>query len=353
MSTARFHVFSGTGNGRYIARQLAERLGARGFGVEILEVSAALIARLKEGKGEARDLEARDLEAFVFPVYAMAVPRIMERYMKALGRARLRGGARPRVALLSVNGRISDRVRDGHEGQALAQAERVLRRRGWDVAYRETFDYPQNMTNFIPAQNDARRASIMSLMEGRIEAVADDLAAGRSRKRPCHLWALIVGWPFGWLYRIFGRRVFGMVFAADERCDGCGLCAAHCPARAIRMRGARPAWSYACEGCERCFNACPKETIQTSLVRVAVVVALCAGPSLCPLKAVLSAFIGGWPSWIFGSLWFALSAVLGFAILRLLDLGLIALSRIEFLRPVLAFGLTRWTRRYRDPGRGA
>lgn len=128
MSKARFHVFSGTGNGRSLAQDLAGRLALRGFATTILEVGE----RVAERSG-AIAREEGDLDIFVFPVYAMSVPRIMCRYMARLGRV---GGA------------------------------------------------------------------------------------GR---RPCAAWAHILGWPFGWLYRIFGRWAWGMLFAADERCDGCGL----------------------------------------------------------------------------------------------------------------------------------
>jgi NAD-dependent dihydropyrimidine dehydrogenase PreA subunit len=353
MSIARFHVFTGTGNSLFVARKVATLLEARGFSTQMIEVTAAEISRLRAAKeGLAR--EGGDLDVFVFPVYAMAVPRIMSRYMKSLGAALptasvLPRAALPRAALLSVNGRMSDKVRDGHEGQALAQAERILGRQGWEVFYRETFDYPQNIANFFSAQNAERQAGIISLMEGRTHRVAADLAEGKALKRPCHLWAHALGWPFGWLYRIFGRRCFGMLFAADERCDGCGLCASRCPASAITMRGRRPSWSYKCEGCERCINICPKKAIQGSLVRLAVLVAICSTVGLCPLKGLVETAFAFLPAWAVGTLWTLLAIVLGFAFMRLIDLVLVALGLVPIVRPILGFGWTRWTRRYLDP----
>jgi Dissimilatory sulfite reductase (desulfoviridin), alpha and beta subunits len=365
VSIARFHVFSGTGNGRFIAEKIASGLESRGFATEVIEVCASRIEalRLVRGGGHAEgalgDLkvarEPGDLDVFVFPVYAMAVPRLMNRYMRALGKAKGRGSAarpgtaKPRAAILSANGRISDKVRDGHEGQALAQAQRILSRGGWDVEYRETFDYPHNITNAFSAADDGRRDSIVSLMEGRIEKVVADLAEGRRYLRPCRLWAHVVGWPFGWLYRIFGRRCFGMLFAADERCDGCGACAARCPAKAITMRGGRPAWSYACEGCERCINLCHKNSIQTSLLRLAVIVVICSTLDACPLKPLVLTLLAFLPGWASGLVWTVLSIIIGFVLMRLIDIILVELARIGFMRPILGFGWTRWTRRYKAP----
>jgi Dissimilatory sulfite reductase (desulfoviridin), alpha and beta subunits len=356
MSTARFHVFSGTGNSRYVAERVAAAMVSRGFATELVEVTAAEIARLsKIGKESVAEAPARaegDIDVFAFPVYAMALPRIMLRYMRGFSRAMpedARGLANPRAAVLSTNGRMSAKFRDGHEGQALAQAGRVLRRRGWEVVYRETFDCPHNITNVFSAPSEESCAAMLRETDERIERVAEELAAGRRLMRPCRLWAQLVGWPFGWLYRIFGRRCFGMLFAADERCDGCGLCSKRCPSGAIAMRGGRPAWSYKCEGCERCINLCPKKAIQTPIIRWAALIALCLTLDLCPLKPVLLSLFAFLPGWAAGTLWTMASIVLGFFVLRIIDLVLVAFALVPFLRPLVGFGWTRWVRRYRDP----
>jgi ferredoxin len=361
MRTFRFHVFSGTGNCMHLAHEIVARLEGREFRSEINEVSVAEISRLRSLGIGCRARGEDDLDVFLFPVYAMSVPRIMNSYIRSLGKAGNRA-SRPKAAILSTNGRISARWRDGHEGQALAQAERILFRLGWDLVYRDTLEYPQSITTIVPIQNEGRRAAIMAQVEPRIVAIAEDLAAGRIKKRPCRLWAHIVGWPFGWLYRLVGRRAWGMLFAADENCDGCGLCAARCPAGAIRLRGKgphgpRPGWSYTCEGCERCINICPKEAIQTSLLRVGIIVALCVATNLDPLKPILAGALGLAPTFAFETAWtiaaLLLALVIGFAALRLVDIGLVLLSRIPGLRPVLAFGWTRGKRRYPDPSKRA
>jgi Fe-S-cluster-containing hydrogenase component 2 len=163
---------------------------------------------------------------------------------------------------------------------------------------------------------------------------------------------LLVGWPFGWLYRIFGRRCFGMLFAADERRDGCDLCAKRCPAGTITMREGRPSWSYkceGCEGCERCINLCPRKAIQNSLLRLAIIVAVCSALDFCPLKSPVESAFAFLPAWAADAQWILLAIVLGFALMRLIDVVLVALGSVPALRPVLGFGWTRWTRRYRDP----
>jgi ferredoxin len=344
MRTARFHVFSGTGNSLHLARMTATLLAASGMVAEIRIVDGrvAPLTLAEEGRAEG------DLDLFVFPVYALSLPRIMEGYMKRLGGLGS-GHPRPRAALLATNGRISARIRDGHEGQALAQGVRVLRRRGWDPVYSETFDYPQNISSLVPIQDEARRRAIMVPVLPKIRAVAADLAAGRRRLRPCSPAALLLGWPFGWLYRLVGRPTLALLFAADEGCDGCGLCAARCPAGALSLGRKRPRWSYACEGCERCMNGCPKGAIQTSLLRVLLVLGFCVLVLALPPRSLLPGLPSGLPGPLLELLWLVLATALGLGLLRLVDLVLHRLDRLAFLRPILSYGPTRGQRRYSPP----
>lgn len=354
MTRARFHVFSGTGNSLHLARSLAARFRASGARTEIIEVSSETLRHLRSASPASSAPPVGDtLDLFLFPVYALSVPRIMVRYIAALGPRK--SGVRPRAAVLSTNGRVSASFRDGHEGQALAQAESLLARRGWDVSYRETFDYPQSITSFLNPHDEDRKAALLAALEPVIDRAAGDLLGGIRFKRPCRPVFHLIGWPFGWLFRLFGRRCWAMLFAADGRCDGCGVCARRCPAGAIRMSGGRPAWSYACEGCDRCINLCPKAAIQTSALRISLVALIMATVDACPLKPAASgAFFGAagtsaLSGAAFGALWFAVSTILGFALLRAADAALVGLGRVPALRPILAFGWTRWFRRYRAP----
>jgi ferredoxin len=54
-------------------------------------------------------------------------------------------------------------------------------------------------------------------------------------------------------------------FLANEKCNGCGICAQVCPVSDIEMVNDRPVWQNRCESCLACINWCPQEAIQGGL----------------------------------------------------------------------------------------
>ena len=147
-------------------------------------------------------------------------------------------------------------------------------------------------------------AAIAARQRAKVERFADRVLAGG---RAYHGWwtlpidlALV---PIAAGYLPLGRFMLAKLQIASAACDGCGVCARHCPAAAIRMDGDRPYWTFDCEACMRCLSVCPKQAVQSSHSFLAVLLlgfgplaglAHAAAAALAPLWSPLGGRLGFW-----------------------------------------------------------
>ena len=282
-----------------------------------------------------------------FPTIAFGMPTFIAGYLKRLPRSN--GGKAAVFATFA-----------GHPFLSLAQAAALLRRRGYRVILTGGALYPNNWTQIMNPSAPAEAETI--------GAAGDRAAADYARKLPsaepeifrCPPGAAAIAIAVSFLFRIIGRRFLGKIFSADERCNGCGLCARTCPTRTISLRGRsrpRPRWGFTCADCGRCINLCPREAIQTSVLRLvlhgmvqaALIAAIVAAPA--PFHRAVSAFLPA--SWRYpadGALLLGLIALLFWLQFGLFDRLLFCLERPAFLRSLFGSSFTRAFRRYRAPG---
>lgn len=332
MASALIHYFSGTGNTARVVRLVAGGLERGGYRVDILNIEEG-----KHGNG------VYDLHIFAFPVYAMAAPAVMLRYIRQCG-----PGNGAKAGVIAVWGELdtSGKV-PGWEGQALEHVKRMLRRRGYAPCFTDGVGYPESFAAVFTAPPVEAQVKIVTRGEARVEEMVGRLIAQTGSFRRCTLpnqiWSRLVFY----LYTIFGRRVMGKIYVADHRCNGCGKCVRACPVKSIRMVGRQPRWNFACEGCQRCINLCPESAIQSSMIRAlsSVVVlffpygrwlgSAVAIPDLGPIGNPLFHLA----AWICGS-------VLAFL---LLDQFFFLAGRIPVIRKVLSLAHNRKYLRYLEP----
>lgn len=338
MPTALIHWFSGTGNSYHAATLVERRLKEAGYDTQWQHVS----------RGTVPLVSSVDLHLFTFPVYACDLPDIMARYMW-----KLPPGKGVKAGIIAINGSLHPTTRipgaQGDPGWSFDHALLILRLKGYDVVLADAAPYPANVTAVIPTARVAWEPEILRMGDQRVDMLAQRFAKGERSVRH-NLLLLFLYLPFGLAYGLVGRHIIGKLYVADGKCNGCGTCVKSCPTGSIRLTAGRPGWNWRCQGCMRCINACPRRAINTSLPRLAMLIAI----SLIPVDWLLSVMGNAgliMPPGMAGAvLTWAFALVAFFAILYVADKVVFLLERVPLIRSVLSINHNWWFRRYLNPG---
>jgi len=228
------YYFSGTGNSRWIAEELAKRTSDRAQNIADLvrDGSTAVYA----GTGSSIGV--------VFPVYAWGAPGIVERFCRSIK---------------TENGAYTYAVCTcGDEaGCAMLRLKRFF---PLDGAW--SFVMPNNyIPGFDVDDPELERRKISAAGE-RLAHVSESI---RQRKREYDVHeGSAAGIKTAVVHPLFQAFARGTKpFYTTAACNGCTICANECPTGTIKMREGKPVWEYSrCEQCMRCINLCPRTAIQ-------------------------------------------------------------------------------------------
>ena len=220
--------FSGTGNSAWAARQLAR----------LTDDTACDITQLNE----LPDLTGARQIGFVFPIYAWGVPEIMADFAKKL----------PKTRAFTFG--VCTCGEDA--GQAMKRFSRL---------YPLSSSYSLRMPNnyIIGSDTDGEDEIRQTIAAAREELGGMAQEIRRQEKVYRVREGTMAGLKSGLVNFGFNRFArSAKPFFAGDRCNGCGLCAANCPAHAITLREGKPVWAAQCCQCLRCINQCPRQAIQ-------------------------------------------------------------------------------------------
>lgn len=225
--------FSGTGNSRWVARELARLLHEDA--VDVTDAAAA---------AAARDLADGGVVGLVFPIYAWGAAEPMAAFAE-----RLEVPAGAFTFGVCTYG--------SEAGRAMDRLGRTLR---LDSAY--GIAMPNNYVIGSELEPPEQVRAKLAAAAGEVERIAGEVARRAAVTRvhegsAAALKSSLVNWGFN----RFARST--KPFTATDACVGCGRCAAGCPAAAIEMADGRPRWrAGSCYLCLRCINECPVRAIE-------------------------------------------------------------------------------------------
>ena len=278
---------SGTGNSFRVARVFAENAALAGLDVAMAPMGKATRPRTMEGGGSRLVLLATPTHGFTAPWlaiwFALRLPR--------------GHGAHSAVIATRAGTKAGRVFLPGLDGTAAYVLALIMALKGYSVRGAIGIDMPSNWLAVHPGFKRENAEAIIAHSRPTLLRFTARILSGR------RFFGSWISLPFGLLlipvslgYLLFGRAMFGKIFFATDKCNGCGLCAEYCQHSAVRIRGnpPRPYWTWRCESCMRCMAYCPTQSIEASHS-----LAVIAGVALSVYPPILAGLLFG-PNGRFG-----------------------------------------------------
>ena len=245
--------FSGTGNSRYVAEELGQRLDEETYFIP--DIDATTLSLDNDGQKNVKDI------GFIFPVYSWGVPPIVENFILNLSDTFIDEIKKRNLPVWMVC-TCGDETGDTPE-----MFRGIMRKRGLGVKGIWSVITP-NVYVLLPGfdvDTEEVRIKKIELLENRLDDISEQIKRGEWKED-----VVLGSMPrlkTRLVYPLFKRwGIFPSKWRAGESCIQCGKCVETCPVGNITMKHGKPLWGNNCTSCVACYHTCPTNAISYSTV---------------------------------------------------------------------------------------
>ena len=235
--------FSGTGNSRYCADFIADKIGD-----EVLNAKEPI----KNNTYEA--LVSEKPWVFVSPTYAWQIPHIFKDFIKKTNFS----GSKDSYFIMTCGSDI---------GNASSLNEKICAVKGFNYKGTAEIIMPENYIALFDAPNEEDTIKIIRKAHPSLKKAVEKIKSGENipDKKIGMSDKLKSGIINKGFYKFY---VKADKFMASDKCTGCGKCAKVCPLNNICIDNEKPLWGKDCTHCMACICSCPVSAIEYGKISV-------------------------------------------------------------------------------------
>ncbi|MCD8106961.1 MAG: EFR1 family ferrodoxin [Oscillospiraceae bacterium] len=234
--------FSGTGNSKYCAEKIAEKIGCELCSInDIMKNSVSEI-----------DVERSSVFGIVCPTYDMDMAYAVVEFLDGLSIKNLKDNCY--VFAVFTCGKSCGTAEETMRG--------LLSKKGITLSAAYKIEMPDNYIPMFPLMEIDEQMKMLESADTTLNGVIGSIEQRKQatievQKIPAPMKLMIkkVAVP--------NQRKATKNFWVNGDCIGCGLCEAICPKNLIQMQNNKPVWTKDdCACCLGCLHRCPKQAIQ-------------------------------------------------------------------------------------------
>lgn len=229
--------FSGTGNSRYVAEQIAKITYD-----EIISINDKL------KNNDNNKIIVNDRLVFVVPTYAWQIPKIVRNWIIKTTFT----GAKNTYFVMTCGSEI---------GNAEKYNKKLCKDKGLVYMGSAQVVMPENYIIMFNSPEEEKIKKIIEKADTQIERIANTLVENKVfLTLKSNLQYKFMSGPVNMLF--YPMFVKGKGFYADDRCTSCGKCEKICPLNNIKLKDGKPDWNNNCTHCMACISYCPTNAIE-------------------------------------------------------------------------------------------